>query len=231
MNNNMNEIHDGSARAQVVFLLLRHSVFGQLPYDVFRLIFEPLGLAPGGGSASRQEVEGLLPMWEHPALQPPRNGCCLFMELPAELRRDIFSYELAARDVIFTPTCGTEDHKVEKLDKDGKPLPVRRNRASDLMVINKQICSEIATVLYEERTFEIHCHEGLRHGGIEVLDAGRQKLQYREEIFEDTRFARFLHGENVSILMGATLEGDRDMPSCTAAVSYTHLTLPTKRIV
>ena len=61
------------------------------------------------------------------------------------------------------------------------------------MVLNKQICDEISEVLYEERIFVIHVHEGLHKGGIELLETGRQPLQFRTE--DDTRFWKFSKDE------------------------------------
>lgn len=89
----------------------------------------------------------------------------------------------------------------------------RHNFLSGLMTLNKTISGEIAEVLYEgesflqinvysmriatatdsyfaERTFAIHIFEGLRHGGIEILNTGRQPLQYQENIGDD-RFHKF----------------------------------------
>ncbi|KAK1059695.1 hypothetical protein LTR74_012426 [Friedmanniomyces endolithicus] len=126
---------------------------------------------------------------EHPAQRPPPNGACPFMEMPRELRQTFFADELVGKDVVFAPHCGREDH-------DDNSLAAKRNRTSDLMTINKALCEEIATILYEEREFVIHIHEGFKHGGIEFVDAGRQKLQYQQEVIEDDRFAKFKHGED-----------------------------------
>ena len=58
------------------------------------------------------------------------------------------------------------------------------------MTLNKVIKNEIALVVYEERDFEIHVHEGVRDGGIEFLHTGRQPLQYQDDI-SDGRFVKF----------------------------------------
>ncbi|KAK5155167.1 hypothetical protein LTS14_006122 [Recurvomyces mirabilis] len=73
--------------------------------------------------------------------------------------------------------------------------PETRNRATQFMSLCKKLKGEIATIMYEERTFTVHIHEGLKHGGIEFVNSGRQKLQYKDEVIEDSRFARFNHRE------------------------------------
>ncbi|CAD0101134.1 unnamed protein product [Aureobasidium mustum] len=60
----------------------------------------------------------------------------------------------------------------------------------DALVLCKQIAAEILVMLYEERTFAINIHEGISQGGIEFLNSGRQRLQYREH-FTQVRFKRF----------------------------------------
>ncbi|KAK3115616.1 hypothetical protein LTR53_004874 [Teratosphaeriaceae sp. CCFEE 6253] len=183
--------------AEAIFALLQRSIFGRLEMELIYDIFEHLDLIPriDRPAATRaQPTEETLPLEGHPSPQTPKTACSLTC-LPAELRRAIFAYSLVARDVTIPPTCGNENRIVRPLTKDGKPKPPIHNRASTLMCLNKTTLEDIATILYEERYFVLHVHEGLRHGGDELLDSGRQKLQYREEVFEDTRFARFIHGE------------------------------------
>lgn len=60
----------------------------------------------------------------------------------------------------------------------------------DALVLCKQIASEILVMLYEERTFAMNVYEGISDGGIEFLNSGRQRLQYREN-FTQVRFKRF----------------------------------------
>ncbi|KAG9650591.1 hypothetical protein KCU64_g9013, partial [Aureobasidium melanogenum] len=60
----------------------------------------------------------------------------------------------------------------------------------DALVLCKQIAAEILVMLYEERTFAINVYEGISDGGIEFLNSGRQRLQYREN-FTQVRFKRF----------------------------------------
>ncbi|KAK4539750.1 hypothetical protein LTR36_010403 [Oleoguttula mirabilis] len=129
---------------------------------------------------------------EHLALSPPRNGSSPFMALPSELRRSIFATSLSERETVVLPTCNDEHQPKQAADETAKPP---RNRTSDLMVINMVICREIATVVYEERTFTIHVHEGIKNGGIEFLNVGRQPLQYKDNI-SDRRFVKFRQGED-----------------------------------
>lgn len=88
------------------------------------------------------------------------------------------------------PKCseGTEDKR------DSQPRFPRHSRTLDLMTLNKRICEEVSEVLYEERTFVIHVHEGLLHGGIELLDTGRQPLHFQDSS-SDARFWKFSDGE------------------------------------
>ena len=110
------------------------------------------------------------------------------MKLPTEIRKAIFAESLPVKDILIQPECN--DHLIKKsVDKDGKVMP-KRNRASDLMTINHIIKDEIALVLYEERNFAIHVHEGIRDGGIEFLNVGRQPLQYQDNL-SDSRFTKF----------------------------------------
>ncbi|KAI7371862.1 hypothetical protein KC354_g228 [Hortaea werneckii] len=56
--------------------------------------------------------------------------------------------------------------------------PAKRNRTADLMTLNRRLCAEITELLYTEREFVVHVHEGFQRGGIEFLNSGRQPLQY-----------------------------------------------------
>ncbi|KAK6003150.1 hypothetical protein QM012_000995 [Aureobasidium pullulans] len=60
----------------------------------------------------------------------------------------------------------------------------------DALVLCKQIAADILVMLYEERTFAVNVYEGISDGGIEFLNSGRQRLQYREH-FTQIRFKRF----------------------------------------
>ena len=134
-----------------------------------------------------------------PAYTPPATGACPLMGIPSELRRQIFAESLPARDIACHPKCDDEkqdrEHHVQP-HKDCLPK-LKPNPTANLMVLNKQICSEIAEVIYEERCFVIHVHEGLRKGGIEFLHAGRQPLQYQDCI-DDQRFWKFKKGDDFS---------------------------------
>ncbi|KAI7308485.1 hypothetical protein KC315_g13332, partial [Hortaea werneckii] len=56
--------------------------------------------------------------------------------------------------------------------------PAKKNRTADLMTLNRRLCAEITELLYTEREFVVHVHEGFQRGGIEFLNSGRQPLQY-----------------------------------------------------
>ena len=131
------------------------------------------------------------------AYTPPATGVSPFMRLPTELRREIFGESLPARDTAHSPKCDDDDadyfkHHEERADPK-KPKKAKRGPTTNLMVLNKKICGEIAEVIYEERCFVIHVHEGLRYGGIEFLHSGRQPLQYQDCI-DDQRFWKFKKG-------------------------------------
>ncbi|KAK4890132.1 hypothetical protein LTR27_011124 [Elasticomyces elasticus] len=177
--------------------LLAQTPFGSLPSELLDQIIriaerESVSNSTGMSNA----MATLLPMDSHPALTPPRNGSSPFMLIPVEMRRAIFACELTTKDknVPYLPQCDTEAHKPTG-PVDEKMESTKRNRASTLMTLNSKIADEIATMLYEERYFVIHVHEGFKTGGVEFLNAGRQKLQYQDEFREDARFARFKHGE------------------------------------
>ena len=131
-------------------------------------------------------------MKRSPAYTPPAIGCP-FMELPTELRRDIFAESLPAKDVMIQPKCN--DDKVSESEIAASKRWARRNPTSDLMTLNKKICGEVTEVVYQERTFVVHVHEGLKDGGIEFLNAKRQPLQYQDHI-ADGRFWKFSEKEN-----------------------------------
>ncbi|KAI7196066.1 hypothetical protein D0869_09760 [Hortaea werneckii] len=53
-----------------------------------------------------------------------------------------------------------------------------RPRTLDLLTLNRALCAELTELLYTEREFAVHVHEGFHRGGIEFLNSGRQPLQY-----------------------------------------------------
>ncbi|KAI7290952.1 hypothetical protein KC340_g17240 [Hortaea werneckii] len=53
-----------------------------------------------------------------------------------------------------------------------------RPRTLDLLTLNRALCAELTELLYTEREFAVHVHEGFHSGGIEFLNSGRQPLQY-----------------------------------------------------
>ncbi|KAI7476309.1 hypothetical protein KC351_g9537, partial [Hortaea werneckii] len=63
--------------------------------------------------------------------------------------------------------------------------PAKKNRTADLMTLNRRLCAEITELLYTEREFVVHVHEGFQRGGIEFLNSGRQPLQYYSEKKEE----------------------------------------------
>ncbi|KAK5695858.1 hypothetical protein LTR97_008278 [Elasticomyces elasticus] len=177
--------------------LLSQTIFGTLPgelLDEIIRIAERESVSNSTGVSTTTAT--LLPMDSHPALTPPRNGSSPFMLIPVEMRRAIFASELTTKDkdVPYAPQCDTEAHKPTG-PVDEKMESTKRNRASTLMTVNSKIADEIATMLYEERYFVIHVHEGFKTGGVEFLNSRRQMLQYQDEFREDARFARFKHGE------------------------------------
>ncbi|KAI7221349.1 hypothetical protein KC333_g1775 [Hortaea werneckii] len=59
---------------------------------------------------------------------------------------------------------------------EGGPRP--RPRTLDLLTLNRALCAELTELLYTEREFAVHVHEGFHSGGIEFLNSGRQPLQF-----------------------------------------------------
>ncbi|KXT03060.1 hypothetical protein AC578_694 [Pseudocercospora eumusae] len=119
---------------------------------------------------------------------PPANGNCVFLKLPEELRAAILGVELPAKHSIIKPTCG-------ELTRKASSKPPKRNRTSDLMVINKEIKRSVTLAVYQEREFEVHVHQGTYTAGVEVLDVGRQPLHFQLDT-QDARFERFTeHGD------------------------------------
>lgn len=121
---------------------------------------------------------------------PPANGTCPIMALSTELRRSIFDQFIISRGIQHHPNCEDEwKHGSRERNNNWVKAP-RSNKTSDLMILNKKLCGEITELLYEEHFFVVHVHEGIRKGGIELLNAGRQPLQYKD-CNEDPRFFRF----------------------------------------
>lgn len=105
---------------------------------------------------------------------PPRDGLSPFLDLPLEIRRQIFKEFLPAKGRVVVPST----------------LVKEQSRIRHLLVLNKQICAELSEILYEERNFVVTVHEGIRSGGIEFLNSGRQRLQWKRT-FDHVRFQRF----------------------------------------
>lgn len=162
-----------------------------LPDELIDHILDHLGVGPDSQRHTWTSTTTSSIPYNHPALSPPPNGSYPFLALPTEVRRAIFATSLPARDTIVQPRCDDEHGPKSAADKYAEP---RHNRTTDLMVLHSRTCDEVATVLYEERAFAIHVHEGIAHGGIEFLNAGRQPLQYKDAL-EDRRFLKFKQGE------------------------------------
>jgi hypothetical protein len=133
-----------------------------------------------------------------PYLTPP-DTCVLMLKCPAEIRRQIFAESLPSRDLVHYPKCD-DDIKAARFKRqtsEGLLVVDRQTRGptTNLMVLNKTICGEIAEVIYQERWFAIHVHEGLTTGGVEFLSAGRQPLHFQDGVF-DHRFAKFARDED-----------------------------------
>jgi hypothetical protein len=147
---------------------------------------------------------------------PPADGSSPLLRLPVELRRAIFSFVLPPVNKLIEPhqkptgpeaaTNATSAAPVTPAAPVAPAAPLRTGRAAttkpkavkkepsltvgDALVLCKLIAAEILVKLYEERTFALNVYEGIRDGGIEFLNSGRQRLQYREH-FTFVRFKRF----------------------------------------
>ena len=134
---------------------------------------------------------------------PPADGSSPFLGLPRELRRAIFAYvlPLPPKNKLVEPY----DKVTKSQAADAEPVapvagPVKKKLVKakqqptlsigDALVLCKSIAAEILITLYEERTFALNVYDGIRDGGIEFLNSGRQRLQYREH-FTFVRFKRF----------------------------------------
>lgn len=118
---------------------------------------------------------------------PPKDGKCLLDTMSEEMLREVISALLPAKDKLIKCVCGEAETKAPSSEP-------RRNRVSDLMTVNKKLRDTIKTIIYEERFFEVHVHQG-GTGGVEFLDAGYQPLAYCESASDD-RFEKFsVHDE------------------------------------
>lgn len=161
-----------------------------LPREVGDIIFESAGCIVWVEVANtRIPVVPALPHYlgERMASCSPADGSCPFIDkLPAEIRRNILVDGLdsiPSKNQTISPTCGA----VVARNSDGRKTS---NLLTQVMLISKKIRDEISEVVYEERTFGIHVHQGFQNAGIEFLNVGRQPLQYLDHI-NDGRFVRF----------------------------------------
>jgi hypothetical protein len=155
---------------------------------------------------------------------PPADGSSPLLRLPVELRRAIFSFVLPPVNKLIEPLQNSTEPQAATNATPAAPVapaapaapvvpaaPLRIGRAArktlkapekestlavgDALVLCKLIAAEILVKLYEERTFALNVYEGIRDGGIEFLNSGRQRLQYREH-FTFVRFKRFEGPDN-----------------------------------
>lgn len=124
------------------------------------------------------------------AYTPPADGKCWLESMPNEVFRGIFSEFMPPRDDVIAPTCN--DHPRFEPGDEKSPNP--RGQLVDLLTLNKSIRNQLSEIIYEERTFSIHIHQGIRDAGIEFLHVGRQPLQYLDNL-DDARFDKFRTGE------------------------------------
>lgn len=110
-----------------------------------------------------------------------------FLLVPTEIRQQIFSYLLPARTAVHHPECADQPSACSDI---GSKRATEDGPIVSLMLLHSKICREIALVLYEEREFIIHVHEGLRTGGVEFINAGRQPLNFQHSVY-DQRFPLF----------------------------------------
>lgn len=143
-----------------------------LPIEVRDQIRQYLGVAPR--QIRRLRVSRVSSNMSTDPSIAPRNGSCPLLKLSVEERRHILQEFLPSKDRIIQPP------------NEGNP----ESRTCDLLLLNKQLCSELSTVLYEERTFAINVYEGLFTGGVEFLNSGLQRLQYKNA-FTSNVFKRF----------------------------------------
>lgn len=121
---------------------------------------------------------------------PPIDGKCWLERMPNEVFRGIFSEFMPPRDEVIAPTCN--DHPRAESGDEKSPNP--RGQLVDLLTLSKKIRNQLSEIIYEERTFSIHIHQGIRDAGIEFLHVGRQPLQYLDNL-DDVRFDKFRTGE------------------------------------
>ena len=166
--------------------ILRSTAGVTMPVEIINMILDNIYPPPTLPAVKYAAFPKVRTADRMPYFTPPANGRCPLMSLPAELRRTIFADSLPSKHDLIHPRCDNEENRASS----HSPGFLGRNRTTDLMTLNKQIKEEIAEVIYEERTFVIRVHEGLRHGGIEFLNAGRQPLHYQDSI-SDGRFWKF----------------------------------------
>jgi hypothetical protein len=139
------------------------------------------------------------PLSTNPTFNSPVKVSCPPMSLPTELPRVISATRLVEMDMVLSPHCydNKDECKLRHLVRDQSKIQARsahNNPASDIMRLTGETSQEIAELLYEERTFVIHGHEGFRHGGIEFLNSSHLQHQYMDDVDHDGRVPKFEPG-------------------------------------
>lgn len=181
---------DGSSPFLALPKELRRTMFGYIlppkdkiiePYQTPNQPPTPMPIAPVAAAAPLVPVAPLL----HAAL-PQITQMLQNNQTPAHILQHI---QNVATQVVPQPNsqqAGSAITRLKAAKAKKKPALV----VGDALVLCKQIAAEILVMLYEERTFALNVYEGILDGGIEFLNSGRQRLQYREH-FTQVRFKRF----------------------------------------
>lgn len=181
---------DGSSPFLALPKELRRTIFGYIlppkdkiiePYQKPNQPQTPMPVAPVAAAAPLVPVAPLL----HAAL-PQITQMLQNNQTPAHILQHI---QNVATQMTPQPTTQQAGSAVTRL-KAAKAKKKPALAVGDALVLCKQIAAEILVMLYEERTFALNVYEGISDGGIEFLNSGRQRLQYREH-FTQVRFKRF----------------------------------------
>ena len=126
----------------------------------FRIVYPPRLMASPG---ARNDARIL-----------PSNESSPFTGRPYDVHRQIFTYLLPHEHKVYVPyTCSPAKENEDRVH-DTTQIATEDNqvvKVCDLMVLNKRICAEVASMLYEECTFGVHIYEGIVEGGIEFLNS------------------------------------------------------------
>ncbi|TKA64576.1 hypothetical protein B0A49_09445 [Cryomyces minteri] len=122
-------------------LLIKRLIGGKsLPFELLSKISDLAYVTPAG----------------NPSV-PPADGPFLFLSLPGEIHRMIFSYLTPSKDTVFRP-CPPKRlaEPSEAAERKGEKSPCD---TMNLMLVNKQLSALISHYIYEERTFALDVHE------------------------------------------------------------------------